>query len=85
MWASLFSRLGNLPLERLDPRLPAGSPAGDLGGDGRLDDHFRDHVSIYVGNGNVIHASNYSKYEKLVVTEMEYLKGFWGGKRFRLR
>jgi cell wall-associated NlpC family hydrolase len=57
----------------------------DLSGDGRLDDHFADHVSIYAGNGNIIHASNYYKYEKVVMTEMKYLNGFWGGKRFKLR
>ena len=76
---------GNLPLERFDLRLTAGTPAGDLGGDGRFDDHFRDHVGTYVGNGNVIHASNYPSYQKVVVTDMQYLKNFWGGKRFSLR
>ncbi len=29
--------------------------------------------------------STYYKYEKVVMTEMKYLDGFWGGKRFKLR
>lgn len=33
----------------------------------------------------MIHASNYYKYQKVVITEMKYLDGFWDGKRFRLR
>ena len=56
MWASPFSRAGNPPPERLDPRLPVVTAAGDLSGDGRLDDHFTDHTSIYVGNGSIVHA-----------------------------
>ena len=54
--ASLISRAGNPPLERLDPRLPAVIAAGDLSGDGRLDDHVTDRTSIYVGNGSIVHA-----------------------------
>ena len=59
--------------------------AGDLSGDGRLDAHFRDHTSIYVGNGSIVHASNYYECEKVVVTEMRHLDVFWGGERHRLR
>lgn len=53
----------------------------DLNRDGRLDDQYRDHVEIYVGNGKVIHASSYWGY--VTVTDMRYLDGFWGGKRYR--
>ena len=31
--------------------------------DGRLDDHLTDHTSIYVGNGGIVHVSNYYEYE----------------------
>jgi cell wall-associated NlpC family hydrolase len=41
-------------------------------------------VGIYVGNGNIIHAPNYYKYEEVVMRGMKYLRGFWGGKRLRL-
>jgi hypothetical protein len=54
----------------------------DLNRDG-LNDHWRDHVSVWAGNGNVIHASSY--YNKVVISDSRYLKGFWGGKRLRLR
>ena len=54
----------------------------DLNRDG-LNDHYRDHVSIWAGNGNIVHASSY--FGRVVVSEERYLDGFWGGKRFRLR
>jgi len=54
----------------------------DLNRDGRLNDHLRDHVSIWAGNGNVIHASSY--FGRVVISEEKYLHRFWGGKRFNL-
>jgi hypothetical protein len=80
-----LSRAGNPPLGRLHSRLPAVIAAGDLSGDGHLDDHLTDHTSIYVGNGGIVHVSNYYEYGKVVLTEMRYLDVLWGGKRFRLR
>ena len=53
----------------------------DLNRDGRLDDHYRDHVSIWAGNGNIIHASTY--FDEVVISEEKYLRGFRGGKTFR--
>ena len=79
-----YLRAGDLFLVRLDPCLPAVIAARDFSGDGRLDDHFRDHTCIYVGNGSIVHASNYYKYE-VIVTEMGGLDVLCGGKRFRLR
>ncbi len=55
----------------------------DLNRDGRLDDHYKDHVSIWAGNGNIIQASSY--FGKVVISEEKYLNGFWGGKRLRLK
>lgn len=54
----------------------------DLNRDG-LNDHYKDHVSIWAGNGNIVHASSY--FGRVVVSEERYLDGFWGGKRFGLR
>ena len=54
----------------------------DLNRDG-LNDHYKDHVSIWAGNGNIVHASSY--FGRVVVSEERYLRGFWGGKRFGLR
>lgn len=54
----------------------------DLNRDGELNDHYRDHVSIWAGNGNIVHASSY--FDRVVISEEKYLRGFWGGKRFRL-
>ncbi len=54
----------------------------DLNRDG-LNDHYKDHVSIWAGNGNIVHASSY--FGRVVVSEERYLDGFWGAKRFRLR
>jgi hypothetical protein len=54
----------------------------DLNGGG-MNSHWRDHVAIWAGNGNVIHASSY--FNKVVISEARYIRGFWGGKRFRLR
>jgi hypothetical protein len=53
----------------------------DLNGGG-MNSHWRDHVAIWAGNGNVIHASSY--FNKVVISEARYMR-FWGGKRFRLR
>jgi cell wall-associated NlpC family hydrolase len=54
----------------------------DLNGGG-MNSHWRDHVAIWAGNGNVIHASSY--FNKVVISEARYIRGFTGGKRFRLR
>jgi hypothetical protein len=54
----------------------------DLNGGG-MNSHWRDHVAIWAGNGNVIHASSY--FNKVVISEARYIKRFWGGKRFKLR
>jgi hypothetical protein len=54
----------------------------DLNRDGRLDDHYKDHVSIWAGNGNIVHASSY--FDRVVTSEEKYLGGFWGGKSFKL-
>ena len=53
----------------------------DLDRSGRIDDHYRDHVSIWAGNGNIIHASSY--FDEVVISKMKYLKGFKAGKTFR--
>ena len=53
----------------------------DLNLDGRINDHYKDHVSIWAGNGNIIHASSY--FDEVVISKMRYLKGFKGGKTFR--
>ena len=53
----------------------------DLNGGG-MNHHFRDHVSIYVGNGKIIHASSY--FNKVVTSELKYLRGFEGGRRLRV-
>lgn len=55
----------------------------DLNRDGRLNDHYTDHVSVWAGRGNIVHASSY--FGRVVVSEERYLRGFWGGKRFGLR
>jgi hypothetical protein len=54
----------------------------DLNGGG-MNSHWRDHVAIWAGNGNVIHASSY--FNKVVISEARYIKRFWGGKKFKLR
>ena len=41
------------------------------------------HVGIYSGNGNLVHASTY--FGKVVNSEMRYLKGYSGAKRFKSR
>lgn len=55
----------------------------DLDRDGRLRSHYADHVGIWAGRGNMIHASTY--FGRVVVSEEKYLGGFWGAKRFGLR
>ncbi len=54
----------------------------DLNRDRKLNDHFADHVSIWAGNGNIVHASSY--FDRVVTSEEKYLGGFWGGKSFKL-
>ncbi len=54
----------------------------DFNRDG-LNDHYADHVGIWAGNGNMVHASNY--FNRVVISEEKYLNGFWGGKRLRLK
>ena len=41
------------------------------------------HVGIYSGNGYLVHASTY--FDKVVNSEMQYLKGLSGAKRFKSR
>jgi cell wall-associated NlpC family hydrolase len=53
----------------------------DLTGGG-MNSHFGDHVSIYVGNGWIIHASSY--FNRVVKTKLKYLRGFEGGRRLRV-
>jgi cell wall-associated NlpC family hydrolase len=53
----------------------------DLNGGG-MNNHWKDHVSIYIGNGWVIHAS--SVFNKVVKTKLKYLRGFEGGRRLRV-
>jgi cell wall-associated NlpC family hydrolase len=38
-----------------------------------------DHVGIYSGHGNLIHASSY--FGKVVESKMKYIHGYWGAKR----
>jgi cell wall-associated NlpC family hydrolase len=42
-----------------------------------------DHVGIYSGNGNLIHASGY--FGEVVESRMKYIRGYWGAKRLNLR
>jgi cell wall-associated NlpC family hydrolase len=42
-----------------------------------------DHVGIFSGHGNVIHASSY--YGRVVESKMKYIRGYWGAKRLRPR
>jgi cell wall-associated NlpC family hydrolase len=51
----------------------------DLNRDRDQNDHFWDHVSIYVGNGKIIHTSSWCG--KVCITEMRYLDNYWGAKR----
>ena len=55
----------------------------DLNKDGDLRDHYVDHVSIYSGNNNIVHASSY--FGKVVESKERYLDRYWGSKRLRLR
>jgi cell wall-associated NlpC family hydrolase len=41
------------------------------------------HVGIFAGKGNLVHASNY--FNKVVVSKMKYIKGYYGAKRLRPR
>lgn len=40
-----------------------------------------DHVGIYSGNGNLVHASGY--FGEVVESKMKYIKGYWGAKRIK--
>jgi cell wall-associated NlpC family hydrolase len=40
-----------------------------------------DHVGIYSGHGNLIHASSY--FGKVVESKMKYIHGYWGAKRIK--
>jgi cell wall-associated NlpC family hydrolase len=40
-----------------------------------------DHVGIYSGHGNLVHASSY--FGKVVESKMKYIRGYWGAKRLR--
>jgi cell wall-associated NlpC family hydrolase len=40
-----------------------------------------DHVGIYSGHGNLIHASSY--FGKVVESKMKYIRGYWGAKRMK--
>lgn len=41
------------------------------------------HVAVYSGNGNIVHASSY--FGKVVESEMKYIRGYAGAKRYKLR
>ena len=47
--------------------------------------HAITHVAMYSGNGNVLHASAYYAYRKVVESKMKYIKGYFGAKRIQLR
>ena len=53
----------------------------DLTGGG-MNSHFGDHVSIYAGNGKIIHASRH--FREVVISELKYLRGFERGIRLRV-
>ena len=55
----------------------------DLNKDGDLRDAYTDHVAIWSGNGNIIHASSY--FGEVVESKERYLKNYWGAKRLRPR
>jgi cell wall-associated NlpC family hydrolase len=40
-----------------------------------------DHVGIYSGHGNLIHASSY--FGEVVESRMKWIDGYWGAKRIR--
>ena len=42
-----------------------------------------DHLDIYSGNGNLIHASSY--FGQVVESKMRYIRGYWGARRLNLR
>lgn len=53
----------------------------DTTGDGRMTAY--DHVSIYAGNGYVIHANSYYRYKKVHRQKMKWLKNYKGARRVR--
>jgi cell wall-associated NlpC family hydrolase len=40
-----------------------------------------DHVGIYSGHGNLVHASSY--FDRVVESKMKWIHGYWGAKRIR--
>ena len=43
------------------------------------------HVAIYSGSGNIVHASNYRPWQKVVESEMKYISGYAGAIRMNPR
>lgn len=43
------------------------------------------HVGIYSGRDNIIHASSYYRYDKVVESKMKYVKGYFGASRLKPR
>jgi cell wall-associated NlpC family hydrolase len=43
------------------------------------------HVAIYSGRGNIVHASSYYRYKKVVESKMKYVTGYFGASRLNPR